>query len=50
MFLLYEYELKAGGRHRNVEFITVRDGQLMETQVFFGGQVAHPPLTADARQ
>jgi ketosteroid isomerase-like protein len=40
VFVLYEYELKAGGRYRNAEFITVRDGQLAETQVFFGGQVA----------
>jgi len=40
VFILYEYELKAGGRYRNAEFITVRDGQLAETQVFFGGQVA----------
>lgn len=39
VFILYEYELKTGERHRNTEFITVRDGQLTETQVFFGGQV-----------
>lgn len=38
VFVLYEYELRAGGRYRNAEFITVRDGQLTETQVFFGGQ------------
>ncbi len=37
VFVLYEYELTTGGRHRNAEFITVRDGQLVETQVFFGG-------------
>ena len=40
VFVLYEYELKSGGRYRNAEFITVRDGQLAETQVFFGGQAA----------
>jgi ketosteroid isomerase-like protein len=39
VFILYEYQLKSGERHRNTEFITVRDGQLAETQVFFGGQV-----------
>ena len=39
VFVLYEYELKTGERHRNAEFITVRDGKLVETQVFFGGQV-----------
>jgi ketosteroid isomerase-like protein len=39
VFLLYEYELKDGGRHRNAEFLTVRDGRLTEVQVFFGGRV-----------
>jgi hypothetical protein len=39
VFLLYEYELGSGERYRNVEHITVRDEQLQETQVFFGGQV-----------
>ena len=36
-FVLYEYELRTGERHRNVEFIRVADGRLVETQVFFGG-------------
>lgn len=39
VFLMYEYELRTGERHRNTEFITVRNGQLVETQVFFGGRV-----------
>ncbi|MDQ1538772.1 MAG: hypothetical protein QOE58_3165 [Actinomycetota bacterium] len=39
VFILYEYELKTGGRYRNTEFITVRGEQLVEIQVFFGGQV-----------
>lgn len=39
VFILYEYELKTGERHRNTEFIMVRDGQIIEIQVFFGGQV-----------
>jgi ketosteroid isomerase-like protein len=39
VFLMYEYELKTGGRHRNTEFITVRDGKITEIQVFFGGHV-----------
>lgn len=39
VFLLYEYELKDGNRYRNTEYITVRDGQLIEIQVFFGGRV-----------
>jgi ketosteroid isomerase-like protein len=37
VFILYEYELKNGERYRNTEFITVRNGKLIETQVFFGG-------------
>ena len=39
VFMLYEYELRDGSRHRNVEHTRVRDGQLVETQVFFGGRV-----------
>ncbi len=39
VFILYEYELKTGERHRNTEFITVRDGRIVEIQVFFGGRV-----------
>jgi len=38
VFILYEYELKTGERHRNTEYITVRDGRLAETQVYFGGR------------
>ncbi|WP_432003871.1 nuclear transport factor 2 family protein [Streptomyces sioyaensis] len=34
----YEYELKTGERHRNVEVTTVRGGRLTETQVYFGGR------------
>jgi ketosteroid isomerase-like protein len=47
VFLLYEYELKTGERHRNTEFITVHGEQIVEIQVFFGGQVQH--LTAPTR-
>jgi ketosteroid isomerase-like protein len=39
VFILYEYELKTGERHRNAEFITVQDNRIAETQVFFGGRV-----------
>jgi ketosteroid isomerase-like protein len=39
VFVPYEYELTTGERHRNTEFSTVRAGQLVETQVFFGGRV-----------
>lgn len=36
--LFYEYELESGECHRNVEVLTVRDGRIVETQVFFGGR------------
>jgi ketosteroid isomerase-like protein len=39
VFVMYEYELKSGERHRNVELLTVRGQQIVETQVFFGGRV-----------
>ncbi len=38
VFVLYEYELKTGERHRNVEVQRVADGQIVEAQVFFGGR------------
>ena len=38
VFILYEYELKNGDRHRSAEFITGRCGRLVETQVFFGAR------------
>jgi len=41
VFALYEYELSAGGRYRNTEVHTVRDGQIHEVQVFFGGRYDH---------
>jgi len=44
VFVLYEYELRDGGRFRNTELITVRDGRIVETQVFFGGAVERTPL------
>ena len=37
VFVMYEYDLKAGGTHRNVELITVVDNLITEVQVFFGG-------------
>jgi hypothetical protein len=36
---MYDYVLKTGEHHRNVEVLTVRDGTIVETQVFFGGPV-----------
>jgi ketosteroid isomerase-like protein len=39
VFVMYEYDLKTGGTHRNTELITVVDGKIVEVQVFFGGPV-----------
>jgi ketosteroid isomerase-like protein len=36
VFVMYEYELKTGERHRNVELLTVHGDQITEAQVFFG--------------
>lgn len=38
VFVMYEYALTTGERHRNVELLTVRHGRLVEAQVFFGGR------------
>jgi ketosteroid isomerase-like protein len=38
VFIMYEYELRdSGERYRNTELITVRNGRIVEVQVFFGG-------------
>jgi ketosteroid isomerase-like protein len=38
VFIMYEYTGSDGGTHRNTECLTVRDGLIVETQVFFGGR------------
>ena len=38
VFVLYEYQPEDGQRYRNAEVITVRDGKVTESQVFFGGR------------
>lgn len=40
VFVMYEYRLQRGDVYRNTEVLTVRDGRIAETQVFFGGRVA----------
>ena len=39
VFVRYEYELADGKRYRNAEHITVRDGQVVAVEVYFGGTV-----------
>ena len=39
MVTYYEYEVADSGEvYRNAEVITVRDGKVVETRVFFGGR------------
>ncbi|MGH8879484.1 MAG: nuclear transport factor 2 family protein [Stackebrandtia sp.] len=38
VFVRYEYELADGKRYRNAEHITVRDGKVLEVEVYFGGE------------
>ncbi|MTD17159.1 DUF4440 domain-containing protein [Nakamurella sp. YIM 132087] len=41
VYVTYEYDLKdEQGTWRNTELISVRDGQIHEIQVFFGGRYA----------
>lgn len=41
VLLRYEYELRTGGRFQNMEAITVRNGRVVDVQVYFGGP-PHP--------
>jgi hypothetical protein len=47
---MYEYELKTGERHGNVELLTVRGEQVVETEVVFGGRVNESGMALAARQ
>jgi ketosteroid isomerase-like protein len=37
VFVIYDYELRTGEHHRNVEMVTVGDDRITETQAFFVG-------------
>lgn len=39
VFVLYECKPKDGDTYRNTEVISIRDGRIVEIQVFFGGRV-----------
>ena len=45
VFVIYEAQTTAGKRFRNTEAHTVRDGQLIATEVYFGWDLPHkaPP-------
>jgi ketosteroid isomerase-like protein len=41
VFVTYEGQTKNGERFRNTEIVTVRDGQIVEVEVYFGWSIPH---------
>jgi ketosteroid isomerase-like protein len=41
VFVTYEGHIKNGERFRNTEIVTVRDGQIVEVEVYFGWSIPH---------
>ena len=41
VFVTYELRSTTGGRFRNTEILTVRGGQIVEAEVYFGWSVPH---------
>jgi ketosteroid isomerase-like protein len=41
-YVTYEGETFAGKRFRNSEFLTVRGGQVVDVEVYFGWDIPHP--------
>jgi SnoaL-like protein len=41
VFVTYEGRIKSGDRFRNTEIVTVRDGQIVEVEVYFGWSIPH---------
>ncbi|MEP7067606.1 MAG: nuclear transport factor 2 family protein [Usitatibacter sp.] len=46
-FVTYEARMKSGHRFRNTEVITVRDGKLVQTEVYFGWDLPHKVKTGE---
>jgi ketosteroid isomerase-like protein len=40
-FVTYEGQKSDGGRFRNTEILTVRDGKIVEVEVYFGWSIPH---------
>ncbi|MCC6469120.1 MAG: nuclear transport factor 2 family protein [Alphaproteobacteria bacterium] len=45
VFVAYEARTNEGKRFRNTEMLTVRQGRLVEVEVFFGWNMPHPAPT-----
>lgn len=41
VFVTYQGAMKTGRRFRNTEILTVRDGKLLEAEVYFGWNIPH---------
>ena len=41
MFVTYEAETTSGKRFRNTEILTMRDGKIIEAEVYFGWNIPH---------
>ncbi|WP_199194712.1 nuclear transport factor 2 family protein [Phyllobacterium phragmitis] len=41
VFVTYEGKTNAGRRFRNTEILTVRDGKIIEAEVYFGWSIPH---------
>ena len=41
VFVTYEGQIKNGERFRNTEIVTVRHGQIVEVEVYFGWSIPH---------
>jgi len=41
VFVTYEGHTKNGERFRNTEIVTVRNGQIVEVEVYFGWSIPH---------
>jgi ketosteroid isomerase-like protein len=41
VFVTYEGQTTSGGRFRNTEILTIRDGKIAEAEVYFGWSIPH---------
>ena len=44
-YVTYEVRMRDGRRFRNTELLTVRDGKIMDVEVYFGWSIPHPAAT-----
>ena len=42
VLVTYEGRAVGGGRFRNTEILTLREGQIIDVEVYFGWSIPHP--------